>query len=273
MLGAIWGSPLVASAVHGVPSSNYPHRGSFRTSGWTPRREKGRSDVRGDPGRRSLDKVHGVAARPGLGEHVAALAVGHRAGGLRRRRVRPLGAERPHPRTGRVPLPAHDRGHPGQRGGCPGPGTPRGPRARRHGRAGGHVRAGLRSCPPSPRPGSPEPVQSRPGGPGVAGGPARPEVHLRDLRGRLLEPPGPCGRPGRGRNARSLLQPPVHLRRLRAGQDPPSPRHRELRHRELHPPQGPLRHDRDVHERLRRLPAHLDHPGLQAPLPRTATSS
>ena len=34
------------------------------------------------------------------------------------------------------------------------------------------------------------------------------------------------------------------------------------------PPQGPLRHHRDLHERLRRLPAHLDHPGLQAPLPR-----
>ncbi len=67
--------------------------------------------------------------------------------------------------------------------------------------------------------------------------------------------------PGRSYN------PLVHLRRLGPGQDPPPPRHRELRHRELPPAQGALRHDRDVHERLRRLPADLDHPGLQAPLP------
>jgi chromosomal replication initiator protein len=32
-------------------------------------------------------------------------------------------------------------------------------------------------------------------------------------------------------------------------------------------PQGSLRHHRDLYERLRRLPAHVDHPGLQAPLP------
>ena len=43
MLGAIWGPALVASCVHGVRSSNYPYRGSFRTRGWTPRGEKGRS--------------------------------------------------------------------------------------------------------------------------------------------------------------------------------------------------------------------------------------
>ena len=111
------------------------------------------------------------------------------------------------------------------------------------------------------------PAGTAPGPAGVAGRPARRRIHLRDLRGRLVEPPGPRRRPGRGGNARPLLQPPVHLRRLRPGQDPPAPRHRELRDRELPPPQGPLRHHRDLHERLRRLPADLDHPGLQAPLP------
>ena len=132
-------------------------------------------------------------------------------------------------------------------------------------------RASTRSsaCPPSPppcrRPTDPGPPARA--GQGVAGRPARLQVHLRDLRGRLLEPPRPRRGPGRRRDARPVLQPPVHLRRLGSRQDPPPPRHRELRDRELPPPQGALRHHRDVHERLRRLPADLDHPGLQAPLP------
>ena len=125
-------------------------------------------------------------------------------------------------------------------------------------------RAGLRAWPPSP---SAQPGRPRPGRARVAGGPARHQVHLRDLRRRIVEPPGPRRRPGRGGNTRPLLQPPVHLRRLRPGQDPPAPRHRQLRHRELPPPQGPLRHDRDLHERLRRLAPDLDHPDLQASLP------
>ena len=51
------------------------------------------------------------------------------------------------------------------------------------------------------------------------------------------------------------------------GQDPPPPRHRQLRPRELHRPQGPLRHHRDVHERLRRRHPHSSTTCLQAPLP------
>ena len=43
------------------------------------------------------------------------------------------------------------------------------------------------------------------------------EVHLRDLRRRLVEPLRPRRGPGRGRDARPVLQPPVHLRRLRLG--------------------------------------------------------
>ena len=57
----------------------------------------------------------------------------------------------------------------------------------------------------------------------------QPEVHLRGLRHRHLEPLRPRRRPGGGRDARPLLQPAVHLRRRRAGQDPPAAGHRPLR--------------------------------------------
>ena len=118
--------------------------------------------------------------------------------------------------------------------------------------------------PPEPR--APAGAAGR-GRPRIARRPARHQIHLRDLRRRIVEPLGARRRPGRGGNARPLLQPAVHLRGLRAGQDPPAPRHRELRDRELPPPQGPLRHHRDLHERLRRLAADLDDPDLQAALP------
>ena len=198
---------------------------------------------------------------------MAALAVRHRARGLHRRRVRPGGAQRPHPRAGGVALPPDDRGHPGQRGRRPRAGSPRGPRGRAARRGTGPRRAARPARPsPQPRP------RATPGAPatdgqGVARRPARFEVHLRDLRGRLLQPPRPRRGPGRRRDTRPVLQPPVHLRRLGPRQDPPPARHRELRDRELPPPQGALRHHRDVHERLRGLPADLDHPGLQAPVP------
>ena len=116
MLGAICRWPLVASGRHGVRSSNYPHRGSFPTCDRTPRGEKGCRHDRVNQASRSMDTVHRVPPRAGLGEHLAALALGYRAGGLRRRRLRARGAQRPHPRAGRVALPPHDRGHPGQRG-------------------------------------------------------------------------------------------------------------------------------------------------------------
>ena len=58
------------------------------------------------------------------------MVLGHRAGRLLRRCLHPLGAQRPHPRAGRDPLPPHDRGHPGQRGGRPGAGPPPGRGAR-----------------------------------------------------------------------------------------------------------------------------------------------
>ena len=64
-----------------------------------------------------MEPVHRVATRAGFGDHLAALAVRDRAGRLRQRRLRPFGAQRPDPRAGRDPLPPHDRGHPGQRGG------------------------------------------------------------------------------------------------------------------------------------------------------------
>ena len=93
---------------HGVRSSNYPYRGSFRTWWLDAEGGEGAFGCRSDAGRRSLDKVHRVLARPGVGEHVAALALGHRTRGLHRRRLRPVGPQRPHPRAGGVALPPHD---------------------------------------------------------------------------------------------------------------------------------------------------------------------
>ena len=61
---------------------------------------------------------------------MAAVAVGDRAGGLPRRRLRPVRPQRADPRAGGVALPPHDRGHAGQRGGLARAGPPRGPRAR-----------------------------------------------------------------------------------------------------------------------------------------------
>ncbi len=66
-----------------------------------------------------------------------------------------------------------------------------------------------------------------------------------------------------------VLQPPVHLRRRRAGQDPPPPRHRELRAGELQP----AAHVRYVttetfmNEFVDAIRTN-DHDSLQAPLPR-----
>ncbi len=92
-------------------------------------------------------------------------------------------------------------------------------------------------------------------------------LYLRDLRHRLLQPLGGRGRPSGGRDSRALVQPPLHLRRLRTRQDPPPPRHRQLRPREFPAPHGALRHHRDLHERLRRRHPLRDHHRLQASLP------
>ena len=47
---------------------------------------------------------------------------------------------------------------------------------------------------------------------GIPSRPARLEVHLRHLRGRLVQPAGRRSRPGRRRNTRSFVQSAVHLR-------------------------------------------------------------
>ena len=114
--------------------------------------------------------------------------------------------------------------------------------------------------------------------PGPSGGPsgvgrrrdvgARPPLHLRRLRHRLVEPLRPRRGPGGGRDAGQVLQPAVHPRRRRARQDPPAPRHRELRPGELRRPPRPLRLDRDLPQRVRRRHPEQHHHRLQAPLPR-----
>ncbi len=98
----------------------------------------------------------------------------------------------------------------------------------------------------------PEPDR-RPGNqrsPGVA---AQPEVQLRQLRHRLLEPLR-ARRSGRGRRGpREGVQPALHLRRLRPRQDAPAARDRPLRREPLPRDPGAVRVERGVHERLHQL--------------------
>ena len=88
------------------------------------------------------------------------------------------------------------------------------------------------------------------------------------LRHRLVEPLRPRRRADGGRATRPRLQPAVHLRRRRPRQDPPPPGHRPLRPRELPRLPGPVRVERDVPERVRRLDPHRRRRLVQAPLPR-----
>ena len=99
-------------------------------------------------------------------------------------------------------------------------------------------------------------------------GPAQPEVHLRDLRHRLVQPV-PARRRGRGlRGAGQGLQPAARLRRLRAGQDPPAARDRSLRAQPLHRRPGALRVERGVHQRVHQRDPRRPAGPVQAPLPR-----
>ena len=83
---------------------------------------------------------------------------------------------------------------------------------------------------------------------------AEPQVHLRAVRHRPVQPPRPRrGAVGR-RDALAGLQPALHLRTAGPRQDAPAPRRRQLRRRLRRRPDGALRHRRGVHERLPRRP-------------------
>ena len=77
-------------------------------------------------------------------------------------------------------------------------------------------------------------------------------LHVRDVRQGRVEPVRPGRGTARRRDPGAQLQPAVHLRLGGAGQDPPAARHRALRPLQLSASRGPLRLDRDVHERVRR---------------------
>ena len=96
---------------------------------------------------------------------------------------------------------------------------------------------------------------------------AQPEVHVRLVRHRLVEPLRARGGARGRRGAGAGVQPAVHLRRHRARQDAPAPGDRPLHRRALEPADRPLRHERDVHERLHQLAARQADRGLQAALP------
>ena len=94
-----------------------------------------------------------------------------------------------------------------------------------------------------------------------------PEVHVRLVRDRLVEPVRARGRARGRRGARAGLQPALHLRRHRPRQDAPAAGDRELRGDPHRRHLRPLRHERDVHERLHQQPARQADRRLQAALP------
>ena len=75
---------------------------------------------------------------------------------------------------------------------------------------------------------SEEPAAARAPPPRARVDPPQPEVHLRELRRRLLEPVRPRRRARRRRDPLEVLQPALHLRRGRPRQDPPHARDRPL---------------------------------------------
>ena len=101
------------------------------------------------------------------------------------------------------------------------------------------------------------------GQPGV-----EPEVHVRQLRDRVVEPLRARGGAGRRRGAGTGLQPALHLRRHGSRQDTPAAGDRRLRQRSRPRAHDAVRDERDVHERLHQLAPRQADRGVQAPLPR-----
>ena len=98
--------------------------------------------------------------------------------------------------------------------------------------------------------------------------PTQPEVHLRCLRDRAVQPLRPRRSLVGGRGTGTVLQPLVRLRGRRTGKDTPAASGRELRARELREDASALRLDRDVHERIRRdTPCERRHGRLSSSLP------
>ena len=128
-----------------------------------------------------------------------------------------------------------------------------------------HVEPGDR---PFASPASRQPRRRSAPRPQPARDPAQPEVHLRDLRHRLLQPVPPRRRRRRRRGAGQGLQPAARLRRLRPGQDPPAARDRPLRPHPLHRRPGALRVQRGVHQRVHQRDPRRPAGPVQAPVPR-----
>ena len=96
-----------------------------------------------------------------------------------------------------------------------------------------------------------DPANAQP--PAAGRGGAEPQVHVRHVRDRIVEPLRARGRSGGRRGAREGVQPPVHLRRDRPRQDTPPPGGGGLHQPALAAALGPLRHERDPDQRLHQL--------------------
>ncbi len=100
-----------------------------------------------------------------------------------------------------------------------------------------------------------------------------PEVHVRLVRDRLVEPLRARGRAGRSGGSGPGVQPALHLRRNRPREDAPPAGDRPVRRRAFAQALRSLHHERDVHERLHQLAARQAHRGVQAALPDLRPSS
>ena len=98
-------------------------------------------------------------------------------------------------------------------------------------------------------------------------GAGEPEVHVRPLRDRVVEPLRACRRARGRRGAGPGLQPALHLRRHRARQDAPPAGDRPVRERAHEGLDDAVRDERDLHERLHQLAPRQADRGLQAALP------
>ena len=214
-----------------------------------------------------VDGVRERAPAQGVGGGMAVVVHRHRAHRARRARLRPRRAQRLGEGAHREPVPRRGPGRtrrcrrPRPRVGVRGASrrraharAARSPRRQRHTRSRGSGSAGTERR----RRGHRRPTTGRQ---------AEPEVHVRRLRDRLVEPVRPRRRPGSRRAAGPVVQPAVHLRRRRSRQDPPAPGRRPLRAGELSRLHGALRVVGDVPQRVRRRHPDEHQHRLPAPLP------
>ncbi len=133
--------------------------------------------------------------------------------------------------------------------------------ARRRGSSSTGIRVRVATHPPGDLP-----------APDAARGDAQPPLPLRAVRHRRGQPSGPRRRARRRRVPRPGLQPAVSPCAPGPGQDPPSPRDRQLRRRLRRRHDGPLHDRRGLHQPLHQRAEHASHSAPSSTPTATPTS-